>query len=137
LNFLFDHNLPPSWARALDALSDNKFDAGAVGHVVALRDKFPINTTDAEWLKALKDEGHWTVISCDLFRKSKAEKELVRSSGLSIFVLPKGWQSHPHWGRTARLIEWWPRIVVQANSVDKACFEVPWNISGKFIQVRI
>jgi len=103
LNFLFDHNLPPSWARAFDALSLKQFDAGAVGSVVALRDKFPTNTTDAEWLKALRDEGNWTVISCDLFRKSKAEKELVRSSGLSIFVLPKGWQNHQHWARTARL----------------------------------
>lgn len=136
MNFLFDHNLPPSWARALDALSDNKFDAGAVGHVVALRDKFPTNTTDAEWLKALKDEGNWTVLSGDSFRKNKAEKELVRSRGLNIFVLPKAWQSQQHWDRTARLIEWWPKIVMQANTVDKAYLEIPWKSSGKFTQVR-
>lgn len=136
MNFLFDHNLPPSWARALDALSDNKFDAGAVGHVVALKDKFPTNTTDAEWLKALKDEGNWTVLSGDSFRKNKAEKELVRSRGLNIFVLTKAWQSQQHWDRTARLIEWWPKIVMQANTVDKAYLEIPWKSSGKFTQVR-
>lgn len=136
MNFLFDHNLPPSWARALDALSNNKFEPGAVGDVVALKDKFLPNTTDAEWLKTLKDEGNWTVISGDSFRRNKAEKELVRSRGLNIFVLPKSWQSQQHWERTARLIEWWPKIVMQANTVDKAYLEIPWKSSGKFTQVR-
>lgn len=136
MNFLFDHNLPPSWARALDALSNNKFDPGAVGDVVALRDKFPINTTDAEWLKALKDEGNWTVISGDTFRKNKAEKELVRSRGLNIFVLPKIWTTQRYWAQTTNLIAWWPKIVMQANTVDKAYLEIPWRSSGKFTQVR-
>ena len=136
MNYLFDHNLPPSWARALDALSNNKFEPGAVGDVVALRDKFPTNTTDAEWLKTLKDEGNWTVISGDTFRKNNAEKELVRSRGLNIFVLPKVWQSQQHWERTARLIEWWPKIVMQSNTVDKTYLEIPWRSSGKFTQVR-
>lgn len=136
MNYLFDHNLPPSWARALDALSNNKFEPGAVGDVVALRDKFPTNATDAEWLKTLKDEGNWTVISGDTFRKNNAEKELVRSRGLNIFVLPKVWQSQQHWERTARLIEWWPKIVMQSNTVDKTYLEIPWRSSGKFTQVR-
>jgi PIN like domain len=137
LKFLFDHNLPPSWARGLDALSLKQFEAGTVNEVVALKDKFPHNTIDAVWLKALSTEGDWTVISGDFFRKSKAEKELVRSSGLNVFVLPKVWHSQPHWVRTARLIEWWPKIVAQANSVDKACFELPWRVSGKFTQIRL
>ncbi|HMS26376.1 MAG TPA: hypothetical protein PKC80_03285 [Burkholderiaceae bacterium] len=136
MNFLFDHNLPPSWARALDALSTKKFEPGAVGYVVALKDKFSPDTTDTVWLTTLKAEGNWTVISGDAFRKNNAEKELVRSRGLNIFVLPKVWQSQQHWERTARLIEWWPKIVIQANSVDKAYLEIPWRLSGKFMQVR-
>lgn len=136
MNFLFDHNLPPSWARALDALSNNKFEPGAVGDVVALKDKFLPNTTDAEWLKTLKDEGNWTVISGDTFRKNNAEKELVRSRGLNIFVLPKIWTTQQHWARTVNLIAWWPKIVMQANTVDKAYLEIPWRSSGKFTQVR-
>lgn len=136
MNFLIDHNLPPSWALALDALSINKFDSGQVGKVVALKNEFPHNTADAVWLKALSDQGNWAVLSGDFFKKNKSEKELVRSSGLSVFVLTKTW-NYPHWQRTARLIEWWPKIVNQANSVDKACFEIPWRISGRFIQMRL
>jgi PIN like domain len=137
LNFLLDNNLPPTWARALDALSLKQFEPGHVGKVIALRDEFPQNATDTEWLKALSQQGNWAVLSCDFFRKNKAEKELVRSSGLSVFVLPKAWSSQPHWTQTARLIEWWPKIVNQANSVDKACFEIPWRISGRFTQMRL
>lgn len=136
MNFLFDHNLPPSWARALDVLSVNKFKAGDVGQVISLRDKFPINTIDVVWLQTLKEEGNWTVISSDTFRKNNAERELVRSRGLNIFVLRKMWATQPHWAQTVNFIEWWPRIVSQANTVEKTYFEIPWKSSGKFTHVQ-
>jgi PIN like domain len=137
LNFLFDHNTPPSWARSLDSLSKDKFDQ-KVGQVISLRDKFPVNAKDTDWLKALGEEGNWAVVSCDFFRKTKAERELIRQHGLSVFVLGKSWtDKHPFWPRTAQLVMWWPRIVDQANSVSNAAFEVPWRVSGKFVQIRL
>lgn len=137
MNFLFDHNTPPSWARSLDSLSKDKFDQ-KVGQVISLRDKFPINAKDTDWLNTLGEEGNWAVVSCDFFRKTKAERELIRQHGLSVFVLGKSWtDKHQFWPRTAQLIMWWPRIVEQANSVSNAAFEVPWRVSGKFSLIRI
>ena len=137
MNFLFDHNLPPSWARGLDSLSKDKFGSD-VGRVVTLRDQFPQNTADPEWLGTLGKEGDWAVISSDFFRKSKAEREVIRQYGLSVFVLGKAWhEKHPFWPRTAQLMHWWPRIVVHANTVSKAAVEVPWRTSGKFIQISL
>lgn len=96
-----------------------------------------MDTPDAVWLTELSREGGWTVISSDSFRKGRIEKEIVRQSGLNIFVLPKAWQSQTHWPRTARLIEWWPKLVATANSMQSVYIEVPWKISGKFTQIRV
>lgn len=136
MNFLFDNNLSPSWARSLNSLSKDKFDQ-KVDQIVALRDRFPVNSKDVDWLNTLGQEGDWAVISGDYFRKTKAERELIRQHGLSVFVLGKSWtDKHQFWPRTAQLIMWWPRIVDQANSVSNAAYEMPWKISGKFSQIR-
>jgi predicted nuclease of predicted toxin-antitoxin system len=59
LKLLLDHNLSPRLAKALDALF--------VEHqIVALRDKFPANVTDVDWITALDREGGWTVVTKDI-----------------------------------------------------------------------
>lgn len=58
--------------------------------VVHLRDRFAENTTDTEWIKALSKEGNWAVISIDRFKMSPLEKEALRRSGLTAFILVKG-----------------------------------------------
>lgn len=93
MNFIFDNNLPPSWAAAVAHLGDKRFDAGLVGEVVHLTSKFPANTPDIEWLTLLGQEKskRWTIISRDGFRKQKgAERQVQRQFGLSVFVLQKG-----------------------------------------------
>jgi hypothetical protein len=136
LNFIIDHNLPPQWAKALKELSKNQFDQ-KVGQIIALRERFAINTPDIQWLQELGQEGDWAVISSDFFRKSKSERELIRQHGLSVFVLVKSWHDHSFWPRSAQLLHWWPKIVDQANSVSQTAVEVPWRVAGKFTQIRL
>ena len=51
--------MSPRLAKALDALF--------VEHqIVALRDKFPANVTDVDWITALDREGGWTVVTKDI-----------------------------------------------------------------------
>ena len=127
MKFLFDNNLPPSLAQAMAALCEHE-DV----EVVHLRDRFAENTTDTEWIKALSKEGNWAVISIDRFKKSPLEKEALRRSGLTAFILVKGWSDHKYWEKAAQLVRWWPRIMEQAELVQPgAVFEVPWNFSGK------
>ncbi len=52
---LVDNNLPPALARALNALSANKFSD--LEQVIALREKFPPDTSDVTWIQMLGQEG--------------------------------------------------------------------------------
>ena len=50
-----DNNLPPALARALNALSANKFSD--LEQVIALREKLPPeDTSDVTWIQALGQE---------------------------------------------------------------------------------
>ena len=135
MKFLFDNNLPPSLARGVAELS--KVDPD-ITEVVALRDKFPANTPDEVWMGQLHAEGGWIVISSDQFKKSKAERELLRQRGLTVFVLDPQWADHLYWDKAARLVLWWPKLVSVAKLTSKTAMRVPWRFTSKstFEQIR-
>jgi hypothetical protein len=135
LKFLVDNNLPPSIARALHVLSSHA-DLPRI-EVVALRDKFPANTKDPDWVSQLADEGGWSILSGDHFRKTVAERELIRRIGFNVFVLQSSWDSHTYWDKSAQLILWWPRIVDYASISSKVAVKVPWLLRGKFEQIKL
>ena len=135
MKFLFDNNLPPSLARGMAELS--KFEAD-VQAVIALRDKFKPSEADEAWLATLIAEGGWFVLSLDGFRKSPAEKELIRRHGLTVFVLDRQWNK-PYWEQTANLVKWWPKILGMARLSSRAAHRVPWHFTNKstFQQLRL
>ena len=127
MKFLFDNNLSPYLAKALDALCAH--EGVAVEH---LRRMFPEDISDVEWIERLAKEGEWAVITQDRLMRNRLEKEAFRRSGLTAFVLTKAWASHRYWEKAAQLVRWWPRIMEQAGLVEGgAAFEVPWRFSGK------
>lgn len=135
MKFLFDNNLPPSLARGVAALSTVDPD---IDQVIALRDKYPESTPDPTWLSDLAREGGWIVISGDQFKKSRAERELLRQRGLTVFVLDPQWADHLYWDKAARLVLWWPKIVNVAKLTSKTAMRVPWRFTSKstFEQIR-
>lgn len=93
---LLDNNLPPSLAKALDALSIHQFSD--LEQVIALREKFPSDTADIAWIQALGQEGDWFVLSADKFRKNgDLERKALRQSKLIVFCLSKQWSDQPYW----------------------------------------
>lgn len=64
MKFLFDNNLSIHLAHGLRELRKN-FDE----EIIHLRDRFPENITDTEYLSDLIQEGGWSVISADRFKK--------------------------------------------------------------------
>jgi hypothetical protein len=126
LKFLFDNNLSPHLAKALDALSEPH---GI--QVVHLRDKFAPATPDDQWIDALAKEGGWSIISHDRFAKNSLEKEALRKSGLITFILARGWASLDGWHKAHLLVRWWPVLMQQAGLVSSGAFIVPTNFSGK------
>ena len=60
------------------------------------------------------------------------EQEVLRRSGLIVFMLARAWCSQQHWNKAAALVRWWPRLIEQASPVaGGAAVEVPWGFSGK------
>ncbi len=127
MRYFFDNNLSIHLAHALAALCK----AESV-EVIHLRDKFPAAISDIEWIGALAKEGDWVVISQDRLTRNPLEKEALRRSGLTAFILVKGWARHNGWEIAARPVRWWPRIMEGAELFEGgAAFEVPWIFSGK------
>ncbi|WP_124093556.1 DUF5615 family PIN-like protein [Burkholderia gladioli] len=126
MNFFVDNNLPPVLTRARHALSENS------GHrVVHLKDLFPPNTPDSDWIAALAREGGWSVVTHDKLNKG-LEREALRRAGLIVFFLDRGWSSHKFWDKAYSLVRWWPRIVEQAEGMaGGAAFKVPYAFAGK------
>ena len=125
MRFFFDNNLSWRLARAIGELS-----SACDVKVMHLRDKFPMNVTDVEWIGTLGKEGDWAIISQDRLVKNPLEKEALRLSVLTAFILKKSWINH--WDKAAQLVRWWPRIMEVNGLVEAgAVYEVPWRITGK------
>ena len=126
MKFFFDNNLSPHFARSFAALSVHEEDVQAVAH---LRDAFPGNTPDTEWLAALSDGGDkWNVISGDKFKKDKrAEREAIRRAGHTVYVLDPQWSEKQYWDKAARLTLWWPLILAHARLTAGGVHRVQWR----------
>ncbi|MFN0303641.1 MAG: hypothetical protein ACKVQU_25175 [Burkholderiales bacterium] len=138
MKFLFDNNLSPHLARGIAGLSG--IDGARIESVVHLREKFPANAKDIEWIGLLSHEEGWVVISCDHFSKSDEEREVLRQAGLIIFVLDSQWTHHRYWDQAHNLVRWWPAIVDQADSMTGgAAFRVHWRFTNtkRFEQIRL
>lgn len=108
--------------------------------VVHLRERFRANISDIEWIEILAAEQNWSVVTRDRLTKNPLEKEALRRSGLTAFILTKAWGNHTGWETATQLVRWWPRIMEQSSMVTGgAAFEVPWRISGKgkFQQLKL
>lgn len=129
MKLLLDNNLPPALARALHELTIREWeDLHMVTH---LRDRFPANTPDTEWIATLAQEDEWVVITHDRLNKG-LEREALKRAGLKVFFLDRSWKDHNFWDKAVQLARWWPRIVEQAEGISGgAAFQVPWNFRGK------
>ena len=113
MNFLLDNNLPPNLAAALDVLSADTHT------VVALKDKFPANIADIDFMATLESEGHWAIITHDrgILRRVH-ERKAWQESGLIVFWLAPGWATLQFWVKAWKLVQRWPDITRRASRVS-------------------
>ena len=115
MKLFLDNNLPPSLAKALDAL------IAPLHHAVHLRDKFPVYTSDLEWIAVLKHEGGWAILSQDQFRESSAERKALAESGLVVYWLSgKQWNKLPLLEKNLAVLEWTQEILQHAEPAIRA-----------------
>lgn len=135
MNYFFDNNLSPHLAHAIRELC--KTDT-RVTEVIHLRDKYPPNIKDHEWLSDLGKLGRWVVISQDTFRKNDLEREALRKSGLIVFALSKQWATHQYWLKAHNLVKWWPDVMDQVDRISGgAAYRVAWQHTKRFEQIKI
>lgn len=86
MKLLVDHNLPPVMARAIHLLVERD------GHeVTALRDRFPPDCPDIEWLGRLGMEGGWSVLSMDhMILRRPAERVALNRARVTAYFLASG-----------------------------------------------
>jgi PIN domain-containing protein len=126
LKLLLDNDLSPRIARCLQALfiDDHK--------IVALREKFPENTTDVEWISALDQEGGWAVVTKDLHIRTRPhERKALDKSNLIYFFLSGAWRKYTVDEMAVRLIRLIPKIEAQTALAASGRFELPINAGSK------
>jgi hypothetical protein len=131
LKLLLDNNLSPRLARSLQLLFDQH-------QIISLRDKFPENTTDIEWITALSDEGGWAVLTKDLHLKTRPhERAALDRSSIVYFFLSGAWNQCDVPETAARLIRLVPKISAQTELTASGRFELPINAGSKLKPHRI
>jgi hypothetical protein len=125
LKLLLDHNLSPRLAKALAVLF--------VDHeIVALRDKFPQDATDIDWIAALDREGGWAVLTKDLrIRQRPHERAALDRSRIVYFFLAGAWMKCTVEETAAHLIRLIPKMAAQTDLADRGRFELPINAGSK------
>jgi PIN domain-containing protein len=123
LKLLLDHNLAPRLAKSLQALFDRH-------EIVALRDKFAINTPDVEWIRALDRERGWAVLTMDLRIRTRPHERaaLDNSAIVYFFFLAGAWRKCPLEELAWRLI---PLMAQQTDIVERGRFELPMRPGSK------
>ncbi len=109
MKVFIDNNLPPRLAKAIHCLVEP--DGHQVTH---LRERFPANAPDVDWIATLGKEGGWVIITADhdIVRR-QAEKAIWRQVGLVAFLLSRGWAAFSPVDQAWRLIKLWPSIEKQ------------------------
>ncbi|RYD94134.1 MAG: hypothetical protein EOP50_10005 [Sphingobacteriales bacterium] len=131
MRVLFDHNLSPAMARALQELFKHQHE------IKALRDKFNPNISDIAWITELSREGRWIIISGDRrITKNRAEHTAFASSKLIGMFLAPGLYKSPVIKQTERLLALWSNIETVSNTVEGgAMFELAIS-SSKLRQLK-
>lgn len=106
---------------------------------MALRDKFPANTSDVDWLTALGMEGGWSILSLDHhITRRPSERLALHKSRVTGFFLAPGWARMSSVEKTGRFLLWWNKLVQATVLVQSgAVYEVPINPSSTLKQLRL
>jgi predicted nuclease of predicted toxin-antitoxin system len=112
---LFDNNMPPKLAKTLGFLEGE--DGIPVEH---LKEKFPPETPDVDWIKKLSKEGDWFIITRDnQIKKRPHERKAWLESNIPIVFLEKSWIKIGFWGMAWRLIKCWPDLTERITHLRK------------------
>ena len=124
VSVLFDHNMPPSIARALNELIKLE---GHEAH--ALRDKFSTNISDIDYFNRLGKD--WIVVSKDLQNsRKKAERAAILRNNIVAFYLSPALQKKRIGEQAASILWHWDKMLAQRANNQNGLFQLPENKSS-------
>jgi PIN domain-containing protein len=125
LKLLVDNNLSPSLAHSLQPLFPDH-------QILALRDKFPANTRDVEWIKTLDRENGWAVLTAERRLKTRPHERLALDrSQIVFFFLTGAWLKYGIPEMAWRLIRVVPLMEKQTDLTESGLFDLPVNATSK------
>jgi PIN like domain len=125
LKLLLDHHFSPRIARSLQALFEEH-------KIVALRDKFAIDTPDVDWIETLDHERGWAALTMDTRIKTRPhERAALDRSAIVFFFLGGSWRRFSVEEQAWRLIRWIPKMHAQTTLAESGRFELPIHASSK------
>ena len=126
MKFFFDNCLSFKIAHALRAIFDK--DEFAV-----LREKYPQDAPDSEWIPDLGKEGDWIVLTDDRLWRNREQKKLLMDSGLIVFSTPDEKRKPRLHERAGQLISMWEDICQEAASAQRGTwFKLPRIAARKY-----
>lgn len=128
--FFFDANFPEPLAKAVQIITAPKKRQYTV---VVHDDRFPRGTTDVFWIEELarSDPPKPIVVGGDgAILRRPAEAAALRESGLSYFILVKGFPELPLYEQASKFFHAWPTILELSSKLRApTVFEV--SVNGK------
>lgn len=113
----------------------------ARGHTIAtLRQKFPVDADDTDWMGTLGQEGGWVAITKDprICRSPHERAKWIDSHLTAFFLDGPGWGNLKLWDFSWRLIKWWPIIVeMSETALPGKGFIVPASHSARIKTVAV
>lgn len=122
---MVDNNLSPSLARSFHPLFEEH-------QFVALRDKFPANVSDVDWIEALNFEGGWAALTAERKLKTRPHERLALDrSKIVFFFLTGSWLKLSVPEMAWRLIRLIPLMAKQTELTESGLFDLPINAGSK------
>ena len=123
MTYFFDNNISPKLVGILKLLDVD---------VLHLKDVFPEDEKDVDWLPRAGEEG-WIVVTVDhAIRHRAAEYEALKRSRVTVLFLAKGFLKRARWLQAQWLISKWPKMEEQAQKLRPGTL-MEVNDNGKLI----
>lgn len=121
MTFFFDNNLSAKLTEILRVLGID---------VVHLRERFPQDAKDVEWIPVVGAEGLVVVTADDRLRRNAAERAAIRQYLVSVIYLPKNYLDRGLWEQAEFMVRYWRKIESQLDRLSLG-FQVRSTDNGK------
>lgn len=126
MNFILDNNLPPKLAHGLREF------ASPDHNVFHLKDLFPQNAKDVDWITGLDSRYRWAIITGDLnIGRKPHERMAFEQGGHAVMFLGKSWLNlqPPFWEMASKLTHYFPEIIAYAER-QQGAFSIKLPVRG-------